>query len=327
MGIINFGALKDKEAFEGEACIQTMSLAKTKNGKDYLSGNFRIDKNTYRYNIWDSSVIADFKPILDNFALPALVHISGEASSFNGDITFSIRAGNVIQETDTMNIAMFMPTLDCEKLFTDFCNFVNENLSPAYLNVLIAIMKLPVTVFTGTQAMEKTKTIQDLFKTNWAASGMHDAIGGGLLSHTLKMLRLGKTLLEDHPTFAPYKDVILLGIAIHDIGKVQEIVNGVYSHNSYVTHLVMGCEYLAMIKPIVVEQIGIDNYSRLLSILIGHHDKFGTPASTVYAYIVHMIDMLESQTTIFDEALAQNTTTVEANGEKTIKYDGRRLYY
>ena len=329
MPIINFETLANREAFSGTACMQSIALSKTKTGNDYVTGNFRYGDKMFRYNVWDNGLVEALRqPVTQGtISFPILVNISGEASSFNDTMTFTVRSCTFVEDTPELNVAMFLPTLDCNALYREFCDFVNNNLSAPYLNVLIAINRLPVSTFTGEKDNPSGKTIQDLLKTNWAASGMHDAIGGGLLNHTLKMLKIGKTLLEGRPEFDDTRDLILLGIAIHDIGKVQEIHNGVYTRGSYTTHLVMGCEYLAIIKPLVVEQIGIDNYNRLLSIVIGHHDKFGTPASTVYAFIVHLVDMLESQTTIFQEALANNTAQVGTSGEKYIKLDGRNLYF
>ena len=328
MAIINFETLANREAFNGSACMQSITIAKTKSGNDYVTGNFRYGENLYRYNVWDSHVVEALKPAIGaGIILPAVVNVTGEASSFNESMTFTVRSITFVEDTPELCVSMFLPTLDCASLYQEFCDFVNTNLSAPYLNVLIAINKLPISVFTGEQENPTGKTIQDLFKTNWAASSMHDAIGGGLLSHTLKMLKLGKVLLDGRPEFADTRELILLGIAIHDIGKTQEIANGTYTRGSYTTHLVMGCEYLAMIKPLVVEQLGLDNYNRLLSIVIGHHDKFGTPASTAYALIVHLVDMLESQTTIFQEALAKNTAQISSSGEKFVKYDGRNLYF
>ena len=54
-----------------------------------------------------------------------------------------------------------------------------------------------------------------------AAKSNHHAIRGGLLYHTLTMLKLGEKLLEVYPQLN--KDLLFGGIILHDIAKVEEM--------------------------------------------------------------------------------------------------------
>ena len=64
---------------------------------------------------------------------------------------------------------------------------------------------------------------------------MHDAQIGGLLNHTMKMMRIAKVVYQNEPRMEQlenYKDMLYLGVILHDIGKIYEMNYGVYQENS-----------------------------------------------------------------------------------------------
>jgi hypothetical protein len=50
-------------------------------------------------------------------------------------------------------------------------------------------------------------------------------------------------------------------------------------------------------------------------------------AETVYAYIVHLIDMLDSQSTMFMDNLTTHAYKETSNGEKTTEHFDEVYYY
>ena len=322
--IIVFEELKLNNSFDGVACIKTATIQKTKAGKDYVSGTVIRGKLTFQFKIWDSAVVAILRPFIEapTGFRAHLAEVTGTVGQYNGSLDYTFSSVTPIPDTDEIAVKDFLPSLDCERLFTELCEFINSKLSPNYINTLIAIMQLPANGDpTG------TTNIQTALKTCWAASGNHDAIAGGLINHTLKMLRYAEVMIADHPFFAENKDLIYAGIILHDIGKTQEIVDGSYTKNSFVSHRIMGVEYMAINKATIISLIGVDAYYRLMSIIEGHHDKFGNPADTVWAYIVHLIDMLDTWATMIEEAIVNEKAATNATGEKYLMRDGQRLFY
>ena len=138
------------------------------------------------------------------------------------------------------------------------------------------------------------------FKEEFAGKKMHDAQIGGLMHHTTKMLKIAKILVENEPRMLQiegFTDLLYLGISLHDIGKVYEMKLGVYQPNSFVTHRTLGTEMIAKYKDLICQLYNETFYYHILAIINGHHGEYGERPQTLLAYIIHLIDMLEANTT------------------------------
>lgn len=328
-GVVKLPELTNGANFAGMVCITELNVATSKNGKDYMTGKMRYGSQVYVFKIWDGTMVALYKQVLPELTLPKVANVTGSVSTYMGNLDYTLSSmafDNQQIAASQLTPAHFAPMLNSTELYQQLCDFINIEVSENWVAVLMNVMNLHENVFHGS-ATESGKRILDLLKEAWAASGNHDAVLGGLMAHVLKMLRYAKTLVEHDPFYYEHKDLIYTGIILHDIGKVQEIRDGKYTKNSFVSHRVMGIEYMAMLKPVLVEQIGEDNYYRLVSIIIGHHDQFGTPADSVWAYIVHLIDMLDTWTTMFREAVEQGKTLTAPSGELAYRKGDQRLAY
>ena len=66
----------------------------------------------------------------------------------------------------------------------------------------------------------------ELFQRAPAAKGFHHIYLGGLLEHTLSVVRLLEKVAEHYPNLN--KDMLITGGILHDIGKIYE-----FSYNQY----------------------------------------------------------------------------------------------
>lgn len=141
--------------------------------------------------------------------------------------------------------------------------------------------------------------------------GYHDGIGGGLLNHIRKLLRYTEIVLDEwrEKLTDTEKDLIVLGILFHDIGKLIEIKNGSYTPESIVPHSVLGAVYFENnMKETIVSEYGSMFYHELLAIIAEHHGEFGERPKTVYAYLVHCIDLLDSRVSGLYEKVEDNVS-------------------
>ena len=327
MAVVDFKTLKNGDAFSGVVCIKTLTMGKTRNGKDYMFGTCINQREQTQFKIWDSTVVSLLKAAVEapQGFQTTLAQVNGTVSVYNGALDYSFGSCTFVADTPECKVADFLPTLDVETNYANFCAFINEKISEQWRYALLTVFNFPTTVFDCTN--QSQTTILELFKSAWAAAGFHDAIRGGLVNHTYKMLKYAEVMLETNKELEPYKDLLYVGIIMHDIGKTQEMRDGNYMKNSFISHRVMGIEYLAMAKPTIVQYIGYDNYVRLESIILGHHDRFETPACTIWAYLVHLIDMLDTWATMAAEALITDKASVASSGEKYLTNDGKRLYF
>lgn len=148
-----------------------------------------------------------------------------------------------------------------------------------------------------------------------AAVRLHHAMQGGLLYHTLSILRLCQQVAKLYPTVD--EDLLITGAALHDIGKIVEMdANELGLASQYTTegnllgHLVVG----AMMVRDVAKEIGTpeDKVVLVEHMLISHHGKpeFGAavPPKFLEAIILSKLDELDA--TIYE--VCETYTNVEA---------------
>jgi 3'-5' exoribonuclease len=140
------------------------------------------------------------------------------------------------------------------------------------------------------------------------------------------MLNITEVLLSNDPRLSEmYKDLLVLGVALHDVGKVIEMKDGVYQPNSFVSHRTFGAEFLMENKHAIVLNSSLNFYYQLLAVMQGHHGEFEEPAKTVVTQIVHLIDMLESGVTGLMDRIAADNLSEDASGEKCVTFP-QKLY-
>lgn len=164
-----------------------------------------------------------------------------------------------------------------------------------------------------------------------AAMSNHHAEYGGLLYHVKRMMMMAERACEVYTNLD--RDLLIAGVAIHDIEKLNEIAsdeNGVVPdytlQGKMLGHLVMG---VAAIHD-RCEELGIDEEKALLleHMAISHHyePEFGSPKKPLFpeAEMLHYLDMVDAKMFDMEDALAN----VEPGGfsDKVFTLDNRKLY-
>ena len=164
-----------------------------------------------------------------------------------------------------------------------------------------------------------------------AAMSNHHAEYAGLLYHVKRMMMMGERACEVYTNLS--KDLLLAGVAIHDIEKLTEIEsdkNGVSPGYSFegqmLGHLVQGvkvvhdkCRELG---------IGYEKEIMLEHMCISHHYEpdFGSPKKPLFpeAEMLHYLDMVDAKMFDFEAALV----SVEPGdfGDKVWTLDNRKPY-
>lgn len=282
-----------------------------KDGKTfYIAGNLAKQEDSLSFKVWDSSLV---EALSQNDISGSVVKISGSVGSYMNALDVKVTSVEPVSEEEFPK-SLFLKSADVEGLFKEFTDFVNTELSPKAVKILLGIFK--------------SENLFNRFKEEFAGSKMHDAQIGGLLNHTMKMMRIAKVVYQNEPRMEQlenYKDMLYLGVILHDIGKIYEMNYGVYQENSYVTHRLLGIELLVKYKSAIIDLYDADFYYELISVLQGHHGKeFGDAPTTVLAFIVHLIDVLESQTTGIFDKIERNDYTMRA-GSMSVYVDGSYL--
>lgn len=160
--------------------------------------------------------------------------------------------------------------------------------------------------------------IANRFASEFAGMHMHDAEPVGLLHHTTKMMEILDLVMFQHKNFGLDSngvDLMYTGVLLHDIGKILELKNGLYTDIAIATHRFLGAEMIMEHKNFIIEKYDTLFYYNLISIITQHHGQYEERPRTIYSYIIHLIDNLEAQMTIIDEKYkeAKNGTEIYVN--------------
>lgn len=296
--IIDLTDIKESVDYYGLVFIQSYQK-KLDSSRRPLNGELYCQGKTLKFKIWDSTIQQIFNT---NDLAGKIALITGTGGSYNGvkDITIN----SIKFDHGFTDMSAFLKAVNVDEVFKEFSDFINTNLSPRGIQLVSELFQ--------------KEDLYQRFKTSWAAQKMHDAQIGGLMNHTLKMLKLAQTLISNDKRLEAYKDLLYIGIILHDIGKIFELDTlGNYVKNSFVGHRTLGVELVVRNKDTFLNLFDEEFYLHILEIITGHHGEYGDQPKTVWAYVIHLIDMLDSQTTGIMDKVEVNDIS-EYSGNKAV---------
>lgn len=164
-----------------------------------------------------------------------------------------------------------------------------------------------------------------------AAVRLHHAMQGGLLYHTLSIIRMCQSAAAVYP--AVDEDLLITGAALHDIGKIVEMdANELGLAGQYTTegnllgHLVVG----AMMVREVADALGTPEEKRMLveHMIVSHHGKpeFGAavPPKFLEAYILSSLDELDA--TVYEVCDTCSNLEPGAFSARLWNFDNNHIY-
>ncbi len=155
-----------------------------------------------------------------------------------------------------------------------------------------------------------------------SARRIHHSYRSGFLEHIHELLTLVEPLLDLYPEID--RDLLLTGILLHDIGKLEELSWGwdtdLTDEGHLVGHVVLGARLVSR----AIE--AIDGFPRelaaeLLHLVVSHHGRlaWGSPRrpKSIEAVALHHLDNLDAQV----NRIKLLTESARANGEHWTPYD------
>lgn len=172
--------------------------------------------------------------------------------------------------------------------------------------------------------------LMDQFRQAPAAKSMHHAYLGGLLEHTLSLLKLADAVCPMYPKIN--RDIVIMGLFLHDLAKTRELIyDRAFSYTDrgeLIGHIVDGAIMLHdKVQQVMREQgVRIPGNAILVlqHIIISHHGQpeFGAAKipSTPEAILVSQLDNLDAKTTMaLAAARPDRTSLIDAGGNFTEK--------
>lgn len=201
--------------------------ATAKNGKTYENVVLQDKTGTIDAKIWDPNSSG-----IDDFDSMDYVFITGDVTSFQGTLQLSIRRARKADEGEYI-ASDYLPVSEknIDDMYTALMSYMKQVENP-YLQKLIQMYFVENAAFI------------DAFKKHSAAKTVHHSFVGGLLEHTLGVVRLCAFYVEQYPFLK--KDLLFTAALFHDVGKLKEISN--FPENDYTDdgqllgHIMMGYE-------------------------------------------------------------------------------------
>jgi 3'-5' exoribonuclease len=251
-------------------------------GTSWLHLDLADRTGTIAAKMWEN-----FAALAETFERDDVVHIRGRVKVYKGEKELALE--------------QIKPALAGEFDLADFLPHTRHDIDQLYaeLRYAIAAMKNPWLQRLLTSVVEDP-AIEPKLKRAPAAMTMHHAFIGGLLEHIHSLIGLSRAVAAHYPELDP--DLLLAGIVLHDIGKVDELVyvRGVEytTEGRLLGHIMIG---VAMVR----EKIrAIPDFPQPLATLVehlilSHHGshEFGSPClpQVREAVALHFLDDMDSK--------------------------------
>jgi 3'-5' exoribonuclease len=149
-------------------------------------------------------------------------------------------------------------------------------------------------------ARETLDAHAEALRAHPAARAMHHAYRGGLLEHVVAMAELALALARQYPEID--RDLLLLGVLFHDLGKLLELTPTPPSEYTLsgrlIGHITLGRDLLRE-RCAAIPDFPADLQLQLEHLVLAHQGRreFGSPVepSTAEAVALHFLDDLDSK--------------------------------
>jgi len=262
--------------------ISDKRIAHKKNGEPYL--NLTLEDKTGRLMAvaWDDATALAAAADAGDF-----VAVSGAIGEYRGSLQLTVRGLQRIDAAD-IDATDFLPSTrrNVEEMFARLTAIVQNLETPCYRDLMAAFW-------------QDEQFVAGLKKAP-AAKKMHHARLGGLLEHTLSMAVLAAKIADHYGGVD--RDLLLAGVILHDIGKIEEFQYATsidYSDaGRLLGHIVIGIEMLNE-KLQTIADFPPETALQLKHLILSHHGalEFGSPElpKTVEAVLLNSIDEIDSQ--------------------------------
>ena len=309
---MNFDCISPNGSVDCYVLLKTVEKKTSAKGGFYLDATISNKTGEMNAKLWDYS-----EAVHGAYEAGNLVKLRGSVSEYKGVNQFRIERIRPVLPEDGIDINDFIPSTGFSEedmwneLYTIANGFSDADLK-AIVTTILNDKKEPMLYWP-------------------AAFKMHHAVKGGLLCHTLSIVRLAEVICTVYP-FAD-KELLIAGAILHDIGKIEEfdlnstgLVSGYSTKGNLVGHLVGG----AITVEKAAEKLGITSEVPMLlsHMLISHHGnpEFGAAVLPQFleAELLSQLDLMDA--TVFEICEATDAVKKGETTGRIFGLDNRKLY-
>ncbi|MEE0945649.1 MAG: HD domain-containing protein [Acutalibacteraceae bacterium] len=309
---MNFKSIDGKNLVEGFCLIKSVDKKTSSKGDTYLDFTLSDSEGEINGKLWNYN-----ENLHGVYDANILVKIRGTISVYNGSDQLRIEKIRPVSDEDNVKIEDFVKSAEYD--------------SSAMYNALFEI----ASEFEDKELSLLVTTILNerrLSLLYWpAAFKLHHAIRGGLLLHTLSIVRMCENICSIY-TFVN-KELLISGAILHDIAKIDEfevadsgIATGYSVKGNLIGHLAEG----AITVRQTANKVGVsEETSNLIEhMLLSHHGdpEFGAAVRPMFieAEILSELDMLDAR--IYEMKEAVENVEIGEFSSRLWSMDNRKLY-
>ncbi|MBC8017325.1 MAG: HD domain-containing protein [Verrucomicrobia bacterium] len=274
--------IKDRDNIHAVFLVKDKIMAMAKNGKPYMNLRFMDKSGEIEGKVWDNTDVLDKLFAKDDF-----VQIRGKASVYMNKMQVVVAEIAKVPE-EQVNLADFLPESPRS----------NAEMRQELQDVVAALTNPHLRGLMDSFLADEP--FMALYCMAPAAKGMHHVYLGGLLEHSLALVKLVKSIV---PLYGGInEDLLTVGALLHDVGKVHEMS---YERSIDYTDIGKLLGHITIGVELVEDKIRqVEGFPRELGILLkhmllSHHGQYeyGSPKrpKTIEATILNYLDDMDSK--------------------------------
>lgn len=285
---LELGNLPPNGYLDGVYSLVNPQIGTTRAGKPYLKCLLRDATGQVAARQWTFEESA-----FEALQRTGFAHVAGHLQVYNGQVQIIIEKITAVEVTEK-ELAALLPTTsrDIDEMFGEV------------KTILATLQHQAIRALADEYLSDED--LMASFRMAPAGVSIHHAWIGGLLEHTLQLLKLADVMLPLYPKLN--RDLVLLGLFLHDLGKTAELTwekgFSYTTDGNLVGHVVRGAIWLQFKSALAGKKSGHKLPSEALRVLqhiiLSHHGspEFGAAKipATPEAIFIAYLDNLEART-------------------------------
>jgi len=296
--------LADGENIEEVFLIVDKQLRANRNGNLYLQLELRDRTGSISARLWNAG-----EPIIRSFEEGDFLLVKGKVQLFQGALQIILNHVDRVPP-EKVELAEFLPHTE-------------QDISKLYERLRVLLMKASNPHLRAlAECFLMDQELMNRFCRSPAGIRNHHAYVGGLLEHVVTLMEAADRIAPLYPELD--RDLLIMGIFLHDIGKVAELTYdrsfGYSDEGQLIGHLIIGVEMLndrvQQAPDLTGEPFPRELLLRLKHMILSHHGnyEFGSPKlpMTPEAIALHHLDNFDAKVHSFTRDIREDSNAASA---------------
>ncbi len=301
--------------------VDDIFVVKIKKAVGTYKNGFRLDLvlsdetgESIDYTYWGPNDEAKVNALFDSIHKNSVLHVKGTARMYRNELNISsgdTDAPTILREGE-YDVDAFIPSpkRDIEETKRELAERISAVKNTGLKRLLDSIF---------------TPSFIESYSLHPAGIQYHHSRKGGMVQHALEMCEFCDVMCRQHPSLD--HDLLITGVLVHDIGKMEEIKMGVRIEGTVEGQLLGHLAMSALFVSKKCDEVGLPQEMRnkLIHMILSHHGKleWGSPKEPMFpeALALHHADMASA---MLDEMVgfveeSRSRTTDETNYSRRLK--------